>query len=47
MIVLSTLYPESNDKRYIKNFETVRTSSPNFLKIIKFLGGKFEIKKVS
>ena len=29
----------------IKNFETVRTSSPNFLKIIKTLGGKFEKKK--
>ena len=34
-------------KADIKNFETVRTSSPNFLKIIKFLGGKFEIKKAS
>ena len=32
-------------KSKIKNFETVRTSSPNFLKIIKSLGGKFEIKK--
>ena len=29
----------------IKNFETVKTSSPSFLKIIKLLGGKFEIKK--
>ncbi len=29
----------------IKNFETVRTSSPSFLKIIKFLGAKYEIKK--
>tara|TARA_B110000971_G_scaffold182322_1_gene189408 strand:+ start:124 stop:1482 length:1359 start_codon:yes stop_codon:yes gene_type:complete len=29
----------------IKNFETVKTSSPSFLKIIKMLGGKFEIKK--
>tara|TARA_Y100000591_G_C21688630_1_gene621902 strand:- start:34 stop:966 length:933 start_codon:yes stop_codon:yes gene_type:complete len=28
----------------IRNFETVRTSSPNFLKILKSLGGKFEIK---
>ena len=28
----------------IKNFETVGTSSPNFLKIIKSLGGKFEKK---
>ena len=29
----------------IRNFETVRTSSPSFLKIIKFLGAKYEIKK--
>ena len=29
----------------IKNFETVNTSSPSFLKIMKFLGAKFEIKK--
>ncbi len=28
----------------IKNFETVYTSAPSFLKIIKFLGGKFEKK---
>ena len=28
----------------IKNFETVNTSSPSFLKIIKFLGGNYEIK---
>ncbi|MDC0426861.1 3-phosphoshikimate 1-carboxyvinyltransferase [Pelagibacteraceae bacterium] len=34
-------------KAEIKNFETVRTSSPSFLKIIKLLGGKFEIKKTS
>ena len=34
-------------KTKIKNFETVRTSSPSFLKIIKSLGGKFEIKKTS
>ena len=27
----------------IKNFETVYTSSPSFLKIVKYLGGKFEI----
>jgi len=26
----------------IKNFETVYTSSPSFLKIVKYLGGKFE-----
>ncbi len=29
----------------INNFETVKTSSPNFLKLIKLLGGKFETKK--
>ncbi|MFL2882654.1 MAG: 3-phosphoshikimate 1-carboxyvinyltransferase [Pelagibacteraceae bacterium] len=29
----------------INNFETVGTSSPSFLKIIKSLGAKFEIKK--
>ena len=29
----------------IKNFETVFTSSPSFLKIVKYLGGKFETKK--
>ena len=34
-------------KSKIKNFETVRTSSPSFLSIIKSLGGKFEIKKTS
>tara|TARA_B110001452_G_scaffold254024_1_gene245215 strand:- start:414 stop:1373 length:960 start_codon:yes stop_codon:yes gene_type:complete len=34
-------------KSRIKNFETVRTSSPSFLSIIKSLGGKFEIKKTS
>ena len=28
----------------INNFETVNTSSPSFLKIIKSLGGKYEIK---
>ena len=32
-------------KAEIKNFETVRTSSPSFLEIIKSLGGSFEIKK--
>ena len=31
----------------IKNFETVKTSSPSFLNLIKSLGGKFEIKKIS
>jgi len=34
-------------KAEIKNFETVGTSSPSFLKIIKSLGGTFEIKKIS
>jgi 3-phosphoshikimate 1-carboxyvinyltransferase len=32
-------------KTNIKNFETVKTSSPSFLKIINMIGGKFEIKK--
>jgi len=32
-------------KLKIKNFETVYTSSPSFLKIVKSLGVKFEIKK--
>ena len=32
-------------KTKIKNFETVFTSAPSFLNIIKQLGGKFEIKK--
>ena len=32
-------------KAEIKNFETVRTSSPSFLEIIKSIGGQFEIKK--
>tara|TARA_Y100001970_G_scaffold266075_1_gene354331 strand:- start:7938 stop:9296 length:1359 start_codon:yes stop_codon:yes gene_type:complete len=31
----------------IRGFETVNTSSPSFLKVIKALGGKFEIKKAS
>ena len=30
---------------YIKNFDTVFTSSPSFLKIMKNLGANFEIKK--
>jgi 3-phosphoshikimate 1-carboxyvinyltransferase len=34
-------------KSKIKNFETVGTSAPSFLKIVKSLGGKFEIKKIS
>ena len=32
-------------KTKINNFETVYTSSPSFLKIVKYLGGKFEIKR--
>ena len=32
-------------KTKIKNFETVFTSSPSFLKIMKTIGSKFEIKK--
>ena len=32
-------------KTKIKNFETVFTSSPSFLKTIKFLGAKFETQK--
>ena len=34
-------------KTKINNFETVFTSSPSFLKIMKTLGAKFEIKKLS
>ena len=30
----------------INNFETVNTSSPNFLNTIKYLGGKFEKKRI-
>ena len=32
-------------KTRIKNFETVYTSSPSFLKIMKSLGAKFETQK--
>ena len=32
-------------KIIINGFETVKTSSPSFLKIIKKLGGTYEIKK--
>ena len=32
-------------KAEIKNFETVYTSAPSFLKIVNFLGGKFKIQK--
>ena len=35
----------TNAKTNIKNFETVFTSSPSFLKIMKNLGAKFEIKR--
>jgi 3-phosphoshikimate 1-carboxyvinyltransferase len=35
----------TNAKVSIKNFETVFTSSPSFLKIMKTLGAKFEIQK--
>jgi len=35
----------TNAKTLIKNFETVYTSSPSFLKIMKNLGAKFEIQK--
>jgi len=35
----------TNAKTSIKNFDTVYTSSPSFLKIMKNLGAKFEIQK--
>jgi 3-phosphoshikimate 1-carboxyvinyltransferase len=35
----------TNAKTIINNFETVFTSSPSFLKIMKLLGAKFEIQK--
>ncbi|MAC44951.1 MAG: 3-phosphoshikimate 1-carboxyvinyltransferase [Pelagibacteraceae bacterium] len=35
----------TNAKTRIRNFETVFTSSPSFLKTMKSLGAKFEIKK--
>ena len=35
----------TNAKASIKNFDTVFTSSPSFLKIMKTLGAKFEIQK--
>lgn len=40
--ILATL---TNAKTIINNFETVFTSSPSFLKIMKLLGAKFEIQK--
>ena len=39
--VLATL---TGAKAIIKNFETVNTSSPSFLKIMKQLGANFEIQ---
>ena len=46
-IAMSTaiLAMSTGTRLLIKNFETVNTSSPSFLKIIKLLGGKFEIKR--
>ena len=35
----------TNAKTYIKNFETVFTSSPSFLNIMKVLGAKYEVQK--
>ena len=35
----------TGSKANIKNFETVFTSSPSFLKIMSMLGAKFEIQK--
>ena len=32
-------------KSLVKNFETVDTSSPSFLKIIRSIGGQYEVKK--
>ena len=32
-------------KSFVKNFETVDTSSPSFLKIIRSIGGQYEVKK--
>ena len=32
-------------KSFVKNFETVDTSSPSFLKIIKSIGGRYKIEK--
>ena len=39
--ILGTL---TNAETSIKNFATVFTSSPSFLKIMKSLGAKFEIQ---
>ena len=35
----------TNAQTTIKGFETVSSSFPSFLKLFKFLGGKYEIKK--
>ena len=34
----------TNAQTTIKGFETVFSSFPSFLKIVKYLGGKYEIK---
>ena len=42
------VYSKQNNaglKIIINGFETVNTSSPSFLKIVRKLGGKYEIKK--
>ena len=41
----SVLALVTGTKAKMKNFETVFTSAPSFLKIIKLLGGKFEIQR--
>ena len=41
----SVLALVTGTKAKMKNFETVFTSAPSFLKIVKSLGGKFEIKR--
>ena len=41
--VILSLLTGANTK--IRNFETVNTSSPSFLRIIKILGAKFETQK--
>ena len=42
VFILSTL---TGIKTKINNFDTVFTSSPSFLKIMKSLGAKFEVQK--
>ena len=41
-VILAAL---TNAQTTIKGFETVSSSFPSFLKLFKFLGGKYEIKK--